>query len=83
MLNPGAKVIDASPEWDASTQHYGRLPHQYRDGKLIFTALAIGRVPLINATKRLRFVLAQVVLTLAWASGRVLISNPVNMLVSI
>ena len=42
------------------------------------TALASGRVPLINATKRQRFALAQVVLTLAWASGRVLISNPVH-----
>ena len=48
-----------------------------RDGNLILTALAIGRVPLINATKSLGFVLAQVVLTLACASGRVLISNPV------
>ena len=47
-----------------------------RDGNLILTALAIGRVPLINATKSLGFVLAQVVLTLAGASGRVLISNP-------
>ena len=32
---------------------------------------------LINVTKILGFVLAQVVLTLAWVSGRVLISNPV------
>ena len=48
----------------------------HRDGKLILTALATGRVPLINATKSLGFVLAQVVLTLAWASGEVLISNP-------
>ena len=36
---------------------------------LILTALAIGQVPLINATKRLRFVLAEVVLTLEWASA--------------
>ena len=36
------------------------------------TALAIG----LNARKMLRFALAQVVLTLAWASGRVLNSNP-------
>ena len=42
-----------------------------------FIDLAIGRVPLINATKSLGFLLAQVVLTLAWASGKVLISNPV------
>ena len=49
-----------------------------RDGNLSLTALASGRVPLINATKRQRFALAQVVLTLAWASGRVLISNPAN-----
>ena len=48
-----------------------------RDDNLILTALAIGRVPLLNATKSLEFVLAQVVLTLTWASGRVLISNPV------
>ena len=47
-----------------------------RDGNLILTALATGRVPFITATKNLGFVLAQVVLTLAWASGRVLISNP-------
>ena len=37
-----------------------------RDGNFL-TALAIGRVPLINATKSL--VLSQVVLTLAWAIG--------------
>ena len=47
-----------------------------RDGNLILTALTIGRVPLINATKSLGFVLAQVVLTLAWASARVRINNP-------
>ena len=41
------------------------------------TALAIWHVPLINATKSLGFVLAQVALTLTWASGQVLISNPV------
>ena len=46
-----------------------------RDGNLILTAFAIGRVPLINVTKRW-LVLAQVVLTLAGASGWVLISNP-------
>ena len=40
-----------------------------RDGNLILTALAIGRVLLINATKSLGFVLAQVVLTLEWASA--------------
>ena len=40
------------------------------------TALAIVQVPLINATKSPGFVLAQEVLTLAWASRRVLISNP-------
>ena len=47
-----------------------------RDGNLILTALAIGGVPLINAAKSLGFVLAQEVLKLAWASGRVLIPNP-------
>ena len=44
-------------------------PYGYRDGNLILTALTTGRVPLINATKSLGFVLAQVVLTLAWASA--------------
>lgn len=55
----------------------GSLICNARDGNLILTALAIGRVPSINATKSLGFLLAQVVLTLAWASGQVLISNPV------
>ena len=55
----------------------GSLICNARDGNLILTALAIGRVPLINSTKSLRFLLAQVVLTLAWACGQVLISNPV------
>ena len=39
---------------------------------------AIGRVALRIATKNLKFVLAQDVLMLAWASGRVLISIPGN-----
>ena len=48
----------------------------FKEGNLGLTALSIGLVPLINARKMLRFVLAQVVLTLAWTSGRVLICNP-------
>ena len=68
LLTPGHYLPLGLRGWDN---------HGYnRDGNLILTALAIGRVPLINAIKSLAFVVAQVVLTLAWASGRVLISNP-------
>ena len=47
-----------------------------RVGNLILTTLAIGRVTLTNAAKNLQFVLAQDIFTLAWVSGRVLISTP-------
>ena len=47
-----------------------------RVGNLILTELAIGQVTLRNAAKTLQFALAQDILTLAWVSGRVLISIP-------
>lgn len=40
-----------------------------RDGNLVLTAPTIGRVSFIDTTKNPRFVLAQDVSTLAWASG--------------
>ena len=43
-------------------------------GNFILTALATGRVTLRNSAKNLHFALTQDVLTLAWASGQVLIS---------
>ena len=79
------RVLMSHPDNSSSIFHYtvNVIGHgqsrKLRDGNLILTALAIGRVLLINATKSLGFVLAQVVLSLTWASGRVLISNPGNL----
>ena len=49
-----------------------------RDGNLILTAPTMWQVSFKHATKKLRLLLVQEVLTLAWASasGQVLISNP-------
>ena len=75
MLNTAAPTPEPFGSM-ADDGFYSKYYWYFRDGNLILTALAIGRVPLINATKSLGFVLAQAVLTLAWVSGRVLISNP-------